>query len=92
MQTKRYRNDGPTSAKFKIYGQPGMAPVEFDVAPGEECDIPVGYCQGTFLKRRAPGLVSADSPRKESESKIEAKESKPEEPKRKPGRPRKKAE
>jgi len=59
MNTKRFKNTGKTNAKFKIWGDPNMAPKEYDVAPGEECDIPLGYA-GNFIKRRAPELVALD--------------------------------
>lgn len=63
MFTKRYRNDSDKNVKFKIWGDPNMPPAEYDVAPGEECDIPAGYAAGSFVSRRAPGLVPADTPR-----------------------------
>ena len=57
--TKRFRNTSERPQRFKIWIAPNMSPHEFDVAPGEECEIPKGYA-GNFIKRRAPGLKACD--------------------------------
>lgn len=81
MKTKRFKNPTPRTYEFSIYGQPGQAPTQYKVGPGEECEVPLGYCQGdnSFLSRRAPGLVPFDEEPKAEEPKAE--EPKAEEPK-----------
>lgn len=51
--------------KFKISTLPGLPPTEYDVAPGESCEVAAGYVASGLIFRLAPGLVKeADMPAK----------------------------
>lgn len=83
MTTKKFINASDVECKFEICSRPDMAPTQYHVKPGESCDIPLGYTSGSFLERRAPGLVPADEykgkPAPKAEPKPEPKaEAKPE--------------
>lgn len=79
MTTKKFINASDTECKFEICSRPDMAPTQYRVKPGESCDIPLGYTSGSFLERRAPGLVPADEYKAKKEKAPEPKaEAKPE--------------
>ena len=80
--TTAFRNDSDKVVKFKIWGDPNMAPSEYVVEPGAIVHVPNGY-SGNFMKRRAPGCVRVDEnpepPKKAEGAKPEEKpEEKPE--------------
>lgn len=54
-------NTSDKTYKFEIGHMPGQPPTKYDVAPGETCEVPAGYCQAAYgrrsmIERRAPGL------------------------------------
>ena len=67
MKRIKYKNVGNETVRFTIATRAGFAPEVFEVAPGECCEVPAGYCKSdgarrSFIDRRGRGmLVPADT-------------------------------
>jgi len=89
-KTIKLKNFSDITYRFEIGLLPGQAPMKYEVAPGEVCEVPRGYYESStkgrrsMIQRRAPGLRPADS-KAEVSKKAEA-------PKAKPAPAKKKAE
>lgn len=64
---KKYENTGKNTLKFSISRMTGVEPLRYEVAPGDVCDIPDGYCRESFFK--AKGLLDL-KPAKAVKSKV----------------------
>ncbi len=72
MQRLKYKNVGNKTVRFVIAHKPEFAPEQFEVAPGDVCEIPAGYCQKqgerpSFIERRGNGMLVPveDAPKEE---------------------------
>ena len=105
MKKIKYKNIGKETIRFQIGTKPGFAPEQYVIEPGEECEVPAGYCQAagprkSFIERRGKGMLvpsdEAPKARKEPEMPIAAKEEpeaevKAEEPKKEAKKSKKKS-